>query len=417
MESIIHPSLAIVAILCITFITNSHGDEFSVDLIHRDSPLSPFYNPHETQFQRIQNALRRSTNRLSGQSSRLITDLDGEYLMNISIGTPPVQILGLLDTGSDLIWTQCEPCSKCFTQKGAIFNPASSTTYKTVPCRSNSCASLSLYGASCAGGNDSVCHYGVGYYDRSHSVGDLAVDTLTLGPTSSFPNIIIGCGRDNALFVKTLGSGIVGLGNGPASLIRQIGPSVNWKFSYCLASYDAVSSIDFGRDVSGDGVVSTPLITDPNRPYFYYLRLEAISVGNVRIPFHGSNSDDQNVVIDSGTTITVLPPEFYSKLSSEVEKQIIGAKKVAYPSQVFSLCYEVDPTAVVPRLTVHFLGADVVLPNSNLFYKVSETVACFAFRGKKQESFYGNVAQQNFLVGYDLGKKTVSFKPQICGKK
>ncbi|CAN1233765.1 Aspartic proteinase CDR1 [Linum perenne] len=333
MASIIHPSLAIVAILCITFITNSHGGEFSIDLIHRDFPLSPLYNPHETQFQRLQNALRRSTNRLSPQS-RLIPDFDGEYLMNISIGTPPFQILGILDTGSDITWTQCKPCSKCYTQKGALFNPTFSTTYKTV----------------------------------------------------SFPNIIIGCGHDNALSIETFGSGIIGLANGPASLIHQIGPSVNWKFSYCLPDgvSASVSSFHLGRDVSGNDVVSTPLITDPHRPYLYYLRLEAISVGNIKIPFRGSNSDDRNIVIDSGTTITALPLEFYSKLSSAVEKQIVGGKKVSDPPAFFSLCYE--------------------------------TMSCFAFRGSKGDSLYGNVAQQNFLIGYDLRKRTVSFKPQKCGK-
>ncbi|CAN1176480.1 Aspartic proteinase CDR1 [Linum perenne] len=409
MASIIHPSLAIVAILCITFITNSHGGEFSIDLIHRDFPLSPLYNPHETQFQRLQNALRRSTNRLSPQS-RLIPDFDGEYLMNISIGTPPFQILGILDTGSDITWTQCKPCSKCYTQKGALFNPTFSTTYKTVSCPSNACASR----------NDSVCHYRVGYSDRSHTIGDLALDTLTLGPTASFPNIIIGCGHDNALSIETMGSGIIGLANGPASLIHQIGPSVNWKFSYCLPDgvSASVSSFHFGRDVSGNDVVSTPLITDPHRPYLYYLRLEAISVGNIKIPFRGSNSDDRNIVIDSGTTITALPLEFYSKLSSAVEKKIVGGKKVSDQPAFFSLCYVVEPTGLVnvPPITVHFLGADVALPVSNLFYRVNETVSCFAFRGSKGDSLYGNVAQLNFLIGYNLPKRTVSFKPQKCGK-
>ncbi|CAN1233772.1 Aspartic proteinase CDR1 [Linum perenne] len=213
--------------------------------------------------------------------------------MNISIGTPPFQILGILDTGSDITWTQCKPCSKCYTQKGALFNPTFSTTYKTVSCPSNACASLHLDGAFCTGGNDSVCHYRVGYSDRSHTIGDLALDTLTLGPT-----------------------------------------------------------------------------------------------------------------------------EFYSKLSSAVEKQIVGGKKVSDPPAFFSLCYVVEPTGLVnvPPITVHFLGADVALPVSNLFYRVNETMSCFAFRGSKGDSLYGNVAQQNFLIGYDLRKRTVSFKPQKCGK-
>jgi hypothetical protein len=37
--------------------------------------------------------------------------------MKYSIGTPPVPILGVADTGSDLIWLQCEPCTTVTTKQ------------------------------------------------------------------------------------------------------------------------------------------------------------------------------------------------------------------------------------------------------------------------------------------------------------
>ncbi|KAH9706645.1 hypothetical protein KPL70_012288 [Citrus sinensis] len=106
-------------ILCLSTvsITDSKGG-FSLDLISRDSPKSPFYNPDETHHQRVTKALKRSVNRVSHFDPVIITASTaqadiisslGEYMMNISIGIPPVEILAIADTGSDLIWTQCKP--------------------------------------------------------------------------------------------------------------------------------------------------------------------------------------------------------------------------------------------------------------------------------------------------------------------
>ena len=75
----------------------------TVDLIHREySPLSPFYNPSLTEFDRLHNTIHRPFSRVSNTILSQITSVRGEYLMNISIGTPPFSILGVADTGSDL---------------------------------------------------------------------------------------------------------------------------------------------------------------------------------------------------------------------------------------------------------------------------------------------------------------------------
>ena len=48
---------------------------------------------------------------------------DREFLMNLSIGTPVVPLVAIMDTGSDLIWTKCKPCTYCFEQATPVFNP------------------------------------------------------------------------------------------------------------------------------------------------------------------------------------------------------------------------------------------------------------------------------------------------------
>ncbi|XP_019435243.1 PREDICTED: LOW QUALITY PROTEIN: aspartic proteinase CDR1-like, partial [Lupinus angustifolius] len=352
----------------------------------------------------------------------------GEYLMSYSIGTPPVKILGIVDTGSDIIWLQCQPCHPCYNQTTPIFDPSKSTTYKTIPCTSNKCKSVR--DTSCSSdGNQQSCQYRIGYGDGSRSQGDLSLDTLTLGSTNgsavSFPKTIVGCGNSN-FGVSREGSGIVGLGNGPVSLITQLGSSIEGKFSYCLtpsfSNTKSPSKLNFGKDavVSGSGVVSTPLFLDT---VFYYLTIEAFSVGNKRVEFGKSSTSEGgsgNIIIDSGTTLTLLPEDVYSDLESAVA-EAVKLERVEAPTRLLSLCYQLpssDEKLQFPVFTVHFIGGDIELNPINTFVKVTDDIICFAFAPTNQPiSIFGNLAQQNLLVGYDLQKKTLSIKPTDCRKQ
>ncbi|CAK8536829.1 unnamed protein product [Lathyrus sativus] len=71
-----------------------------------------------------------------------------------------------------------------------------------------------------------------------------------------------------------------------------------------------------------------------------------------------------------------------------------------------------------PIITAHFRGADVQLNALNTFYQVDHEVLCFAFlkNGNSSLVIYGNVAQQNFLVGFDIKNNVTTFKPTDCTK-
>jgi hypothetical protein len=51
-------------------------------------------------------------------SSRIITlDEDfGQYFAVVEIGTPAIEAALILDTGSQLLWVQCQPCVQCGVQ-------------------------------------------------------------------------------------------------------------------------------------------------------------------------------------------------------------------------------------------------------------------------------------------------------------
>jgi len=405
---------------------------FSVEIIHRDSEKSPFYSPSETHSQRVANAIQRSIARahyftkpslsLDSVQSTVIPN-SGEYLMTYSIGTPPFPILGIVDTGSNIVWLQCQPCISCYRQNKPIFDPSKSSTYKTLPCSSRQCPRT-----TCSE-DGKTCEYSIRYGDGSQSSGDISVDTITLGSTQGspvkFPNVVVGCGHDNSGTFQANGSGIVGLSSGSTSLITQLSSTIEGKFSYCLTPLFSQSSssskLNFGDAavVSGSRTVSTPLVQKEDQ-IFYFLTLERLSVGSNVIAFEDSSFESGspgNIIIDSGTTLTLLPSDVNTQLESAVAK-VVRRKRVDDPNGFLSLCYEAtDDDEDLPVITAHFTGADVKLKPSNTFIEISDGVLCLAFRPSADISIFGNVAQQNFLIGYDVQKQTLSFKPTNCEKE
>ncbi|KAF6141562.1 hypothetical protein GIB67_041039 [Kingdonia uniflora] len=388
-----------VYLWCFSLTEVHSGGGFSVSLIPRDSPLSPLYNPLDTPSQRLRKSFSRSINHLSPSSisqDQVQSEVrplsgGGAYLMKLSIGTPPMEILGAADTGSDLMWVQCIPCDQCYTQNAPLFDPRKSSTYRDLPCGSKPC--LSESGSTCY--NDK-CEYDVLYGDYSFTRGNLASETFTLespsGRPVALPSLVFGCGHNNGgTFPKEL-AGLIGLGGGPLSLISQLSSIINGKFSYCLPRVrNATSIMNFGNlaVVAGEGVVSTPLIIKNPKPY-YYLSLESISVGEEYVLFGSSTNpsvDRGNIIIDSGTTLTMLPSNVHSEVESAL-KRAINLEPTPDPYKFFSLCYATSSDISLPAITSHFEGANVLLQSYNAFALV-DGLLCFAMYPTERLFIFG----------------------------
>ncbi|CAN8290499.1 unnamed protein product [Cochlearia groenlandica] len=420
----------------------AHKPNLTLELIHRDSPHSPLYNPLLTVSDRLNAAFNRSISR-SRRFSTKQTDLQsglvsngGEYFMTISIGTPPSKILAIADTGSDLTWVQCKPCQQCYKQNSPIFDKKHSSTYKTESCGSKACNELSEHEQGCDESLD-VCKYRYSYGDESYSRGDVATETVSVdsssGSSVSFPGTIFGCGYNNGGTFEETGSGIIGLGGGPLSLVSQLGSSIGKRFSYCLShkssTTNGTSVINLGTNSipssrSKDStVVATPLVEKTPNTY-YYLTLEAITVGKTKLPYTASyRSNDVkkskvttgNIIIDSGTTLTLLESGFYDGFGEAVEKSVTGAKRVSDPEGILTHCFKAGGKEIgLPAITMHFAEADVKLSPINAFVKVSEEMVCLSMIPTTEVAIYGNMAQMDFFVGYDLDKRTVSFQRMDC---
>ncbi|ERN05443.1 hypothetical protein AMTRI_Chr12g268640 [Amborella trichopoda] len=339
----------------------------------------------------------------------------GEYFSRVGIGQPAHEQYMVLDTGSDVSWVQCEPCSDCYDQADPVFNPTSSSSYRAVGCDSSVCRSLDV--SACR--NNSTCMYQVSYGDGSYTVGDFATETLTLGQSAPVRNIALGCGHDNeGLFVAA--AGLLGLGQGALSFPSQLGSHT---FSYCLVDRDSSSSstLQFGGDPAG--TVTAPLMHNRRMNTFYYIGLSGIGVGGsvLSIPpssFQMDEGGDGGTIVDSGTAITRLQSQAYTTLRDAFVK---GAQALPRTSGVslFDTCYDLSGRASVdvPTVSLHFPeGQALVLPAKNYLVPVDSTgTFCFAFAPtNSQLSIIGNVQQQGTRVAFDTANSVVSFTPNKC---
>ncbi|EOA29122.1 hypothetical protein CARUB_v10025389mg [Capsella rubella] len=383
--------LHIITCFLVTATASSpHG--FTIDLIQRS-----FINASSS---------RLSKTQLGSPYADTVYNVNaGNYLMKLQIGTPPFEIEAVLDTGSDLIWTQCLPCPNCYDQYAPIFDPSKSFTFKEKRCLGHSCP------------------YEIVYEDGTYSKGTFATETVTILSTSGEPLVLaettIGCGRDNFGFDPSI-SGMVGLDWGSLSLISQMGGDFLGLISYCLSG-EGTSKINFGANaiVAGDGTVAADMFIKMDHQSFYYLNLDAVSVEDTRIETLGTtfHALDGNIIIDSGTTFTYLPGTYCYQVREAVANVVV-ASQVPDPGNSNMLCYNSDTIDIFPVITMHFAGgADLVLDKYNMYVETHTggtfclTIVC---NDPPKLAIFGNRAQNNLLVGYDTSSRVVSFKPTKC---
>lgn len=404
-------------------------DGFTTRLIHRDSPLSPFYDHTISTVDRIRLSINRSISRLDYFQSptspslkreispKLIPE-NGEYLIKYSLGTPPIESLAIIDTGSEVIWLQCLPCIKCYNQTPPIYDPSKSSTHKEITCDSPDCVT---HISQCNEDNN-VCEFDLNYLDGSYIKGGLSFDTFYFRNAEDnnvrVGDLIFGCGHDNRGSFLGNQAGLVGLSRESFSLISQLNIK---RFSYCMVppnNDESGSRMYFGKDAVISGG-QTPILR--GRKIYYYLKLEGISVGDERIElpqgiFDIGQNGQGGFVIDTGTTYTTLRSSaFYSLIDALSKDTSLPLRKD--PGNLFKLCFagSFDDLESVPDITFHFFGADFVLWKETTFMSVGDELWCLTILPSIGElSILGNTQQQNYFVGYDLVADVVSFAPVDC---
>lgn len=440
MEAMIARVLLLIFGLLLTCGCTVYGGGFSVEFIHRDSAKSPFHDPALSPHDRVLAAVRRSTARAAALTSSsddvgsTVISRSFEYLMAVNVGTPPRHLLAIADTGSDLVWIRCGNGSADHRAPAAAaaptpvsFDPSGSKTFGRVSCQTDACQAVP--DATCDA--DSNCQYLYAYGDGSRTSGLLSTETFTFDVAGareggsrqvSVANVNFGC---STVATGTFeGDGLVGLGAGAISLVTQLDAATKFgrKFSYCLVphSVNSSSTINFGAhaNVSEPGAATTPLVNSNDSAY-YTVTLESVKVGERAVAAQRSP-----IIVDSGTTLTFLDEALVSPLVEELSRRIT-LPRAQSPDKLLHLCYNVsgaqDPQQWgIPDVTLELGGgAAVTLRAENTFVLVQEGTLCLGLVSTSdgpQLAILGNIAQQNFHVGYDLDARTVTFAAADCAR-
>ncbi|KAL6134897.1 hypothetical protein ACLB2K_067125 [Fragaria x ananassa] len=370
----------------------------------------------------------------------LTTDPGNGHNFKFSIGTPPSEIYAIADTGSTLIWTQCKPCKTNFKTKRPMFDPSKSSTYRNITCREKECRfvddmkSVDDSPDFCTKNPARSCPYGVTYAGATSTEGVLAKETFTLTSTTSktvtLKDVVFGCGdfqEDRDGSTTDYDMGVVGLGRGPLSFVSQIAPYVGGnKFSHCLVPLDTdpkiQSKINFGNgsEVTGEGVVSTPLVKLESYKYNYGVVAQGITIGDKFVPYslNVTSPNKQHMMVDSGSTFTLVPYEFFDRITTELKKRLDPKLKpfIAKDAKNTALCLNSTTVPKEPKMTFHFNGGGKLpLVTEKMFIKdeENENKLCFGIMhfddgcnvGVYGAVMQGNITTKKWFLG-DEKKKT-----------
>ncbi|TVU12132.1 hypothetical protein EJB05_45759, partial [Eragrostis curvula] len=333
----------------------------------------------------------------AGGGGSIVTN---EYLVHLSVGTPPRPVALTLDTGSDLVWTQCAPCRDCFDQALRSWTPPRPPPTPRSPATRRGAARSRSPPAAAAAATGAASTPTTTATSRSPSASSRPTASPSVLPTTAVimpPRVVVAVPSAAATSTEACfqanETGIAGFGRGQLSLPSQLNVT---SFSYCFTSmFESTSSfVTLGgapaaalhshAHVVGE-FRSTPLLRNPSQPSLYFLSLKAISVGSTRVPVpeHRLRSAAPTTIIDSGASITTLPEDVYEAVKAAFVAQVgmpplAGAGGAgAVEGSALDLCFALPVTAAllrrwgrrpavaVPALTLHLEGADWELPRAS----------------------------------------------------
>ncbi|KAH7423240.1 hypothetical protein KP509_12G045900 [Ceratopteris richardii] len=373
---------------------------------------------------------RKGSGQFSSSFNFSVNAGPGLHMMELTLGTPPQSFPLIMDTGSELVWMQCQPCKSCVNQSAPLFSPSSSSTYAVLPCSSGPCQSLP---GQCGSANS--CQYSYSYASQANTQGQLGTETLMLsspdGRSSTFTGLAFGCGFNNQGQYGGA-AGLVGMGQSALSLPSQLGKVVGGKkFSYCLysqansSSDAAITSLLMGDAATADAanMQFTPMVVNSAVvASLYYVNVLGFSVNNMKLNIPANTFAIQEdgrggMILDSGTTYTYLPGDAFSVVEKAFDTFVKLPRYSSHP--YLPLCYRVANTQQrieIPSLTLHLQGADLSLPFDNYFTKVDdEGTYCLAMiptSGGLQ--VLGNMLHQKYRVLYDIDNSRIGFNPNSC---
>ncbi|XP_070018849.1 protein ASPARTIC PROTEASE IN GUARD CELL 1-like [Nicotiana sylvestris] len=371
-----------------------------------------------------------------GRATGLTTthSAEGELVASFLIGSDFSRSYLLVDTGTDLVWWQCGPCSRCYKQiYHPIYNSTASKTFQKIDCTKDNSSCITEDPAFKCIEKMRYCRYDIPYASGIQSVGFMASEVITFTSDHKSQRIMFGCGKNqNGGKVMFSGaySGIVGLSRrvnpndpGGYSLPSQLNATL---FAFCLPSFDSgESSILSFNKAPWPGARMAKLIPNYRLPQLHFVDLYTIFIDDKEVPVKPSwwqfgKNFNGGVIVDTGTIITHFPQDFYILFRDIFRSEVEDLQMVDNPIEDFDTCYQdIDGSEVYFPVVKLYFGSKS--PGSMLFLAQERVVLligdqyCLAFKGwDKELTLLGSNQLQAVGLTFDTSENTLTFDLDAC---
>ncbi|GAQ89014.1 aspartic proteinase-like protein [Klebsormidium nitens] len=275
----------------------------------------------------------------------------GLFLVNVSLGTPPVDVPVIIDTGSSLCFVQGPDCTSCpgpsvcqnspfsggssCPYAGPTYDPLVSSTAVTDPPCGRCAAPGGIGDTGCLGrgySENGTCQFEIGF-GSGNAAGKYVQDTVSVGGVSSGEaRIFLGTTTFQAGFEQGA-AGLFGFGPTATSLpfqLKEAGALPSSTFALCLASGHSTGGTLFlgGVPTQPDGspyavTYTGPLLQNPSVEFAIPSATDVL-VNGVPVPGAAAKMErdaerGSKWIVDSGTTLTFLETPIYNSLFGAIQ--------------------------------------------------------------------------------------------------
>lgn len=395
----------------------------------------------------IENPTRNQQRLLAGDAIPLEGGLLvlGTYVISVQVGTPPVTVSMIVDTGSSNTALPATGCQTCGS--GNVYDTTKSTTFQPMPCNSAACTQCYPTGSTCTdcdlffgdsfcgATNTTACGFGVTYGGGSSSIyGYYGMDNVCMGDLCSQITLSLIESEYPAGSLQTdQSTGILGLASeynacNPTCVPPILDYYVNAgltsnNFAVCLTgSNGGVLDVGYINSTRFTGSLQyVPITLDR----WYNVQLLDIQIGPHSIglpPFlYTTTNDVIGTFIDTGTSVILMNPvsfqyfqntftQFYANLPGIAPNSgFFGSVPCLLARQVNVLNY--------PDVTFVFKGANgnVALPVPASSYLIpSGDLYCFGIGGIPSVGVVlGDVFMENYYIVFDRANSRLGFAPVV----
>eukprot|EP01114_Cavostelium_apophysatum_P013049 TRINITY_DN3078_c0_g1_i1.p1 TRINITY_DN3078_c0_g1~~TRINITY_DN3078_c0_g1_i1.p1 ORF type:complete len:586 (+),score=131.58 TRINITY_DN3078_c0_g1_i1:50-1759(+) len=357
-----------------------------------------------------------------------------EYYAAISLGTPEQIFLVQIDTGSASLAVPavgCEQYTKTGNQPTGTSCDHADNFYdksKSKTSKQFSCGDLDQCRCD---QSTSLCTQTLGYGDGSFLQGPLTEDVFTLGGLSA--KVMFGqIKMESEGFGGTTTDGILGMAyhaldpiDGDDVFAKLVEANkINNAFSMCLGPDGGMLTLGGADDnYSAGEMVYTPITSET----YYVVEMNDVLVGGQSIGLPPSYYNDDQTIVDSGTTLLLLGETAFNAMVSTFQTTVCqehALDGVCNPDSdgntIFTpgMCSGITPDiiALFPNISFNLAGAGNLSVPPEMYFFGYKGYYCFGISPVDGVgAILGDVFMQNFNVLFDRENKRVGFAPvQNC---